>query len=225
MLNVRRGWPALLLVVVCLAIAGCSEPPPPEPEEPPPPPPPTPEEIADKIIADLGLNEPLPAPGSRMNQQASDKFKKLVQQSKTQHSATPEGKRALQIVSQKLDQRIRALENTGLWEHALTHIQGHKILNPGSSKWDATQELAMAEMRKPRVEVIGFLYDGTTGQNMAILEFYLPIRKETHEHRVRVGEEFYGLKLERIIGNNQGVTLEYQETGQSFDVLTKSARQ
>ncbi len=225
MVTLRRGWPAILLVVLCLAIAGCSEPPPPEPDEPPPPPPPTPEELAGKAIADLGLDGPIPKPGSRLNKQAGDKFKTLVQQTKTRLSGSQDGKRALQIVSRKLDQRIRALADAGLSEHVLAHVEAHKILNPGSTKWDTTEELAMAELTKPQVNIIGFLYDGTTGQNKAILEFYLPIRKETHEHQVRVGEEFYGLELVRIIGNNQGVTLEYRETGQTFDVLTKSARQ
>lgn len=80
----------------------------------------------------------------------------------------------------------------------------------------------MAELRKPRVNIIGFMT--TQGQDSVLLEFYLPIEKKTEKQQVRVGEEFYGLKLTEIIGNNQGVRFEYLETGQVFDVLKKSAR-
>ena len=56
------------------------------------------------------------------------------------------------------------------------------------------------------------------------MEFYLPKERKTEKRQVRVGEEFFGLQLTEIIGNNQGVRFEYLDTGQSFDVLKKSTR-
>jgi len=77
-----------------------------------------------------------------------------------------------------------------------------------------------AGLAKPQVDIVGFFYDGTRDTDAAILDFYLPLTGETHRERVSEGEEFYGLTLVQIIGNNQGVQLEYEETGQTFDVLT-----
>ena len=74
------------------------------------------------------------------------------------------------------------------------------------------------------VTITGFYTDGTTNQTAAFLDFYLPIQKTTYSHQVRVGEEFYGLRLAAIIGNNQGVTMESMETDQTFDILMSSAR-
>lgn len=223
----RRGWPAIFCIALCLGYVGCSSEPEPKQaeEEEAPPPPPTPEEIANKIVTDLGLNAPLPASGARLAKEASDKMKTVARQAKNVNSATPEGKRALQIVSRRVDQRIGALEQAGAWDHALATIEVYEILNDGSHKWDTTKQTAMAELTKPKVTIVGFWYDGTTDQNAALLEFYLPISRETKRERVRVGEEFYGLKLTEIIGKNQGVRLEYKETGKTYDVLTASASQ
>ena len=68
--------------------------------------------------------------------------------------------------------------------------------------------------------VQGFYIDGKTNQTAVFMEFYIPSEKRSYKEQVRVGEEFYGLKLVEIIGDNQGVTLEYLETDETFDVLS-----
>ena len=221
--SVPRALSLLAVLAMALCMAGCAEKEPERPDTPPPPPPPTPQEIADKIMTTLQLNQPLPALGSTMPKQASTSFLNAIRNAKSQHSANPVGKQALQIVSQQLDSRLRALENNQLWEHALTYCDAHLVLNPDSHKFDRTREKAVAELRKPRVTIRGFYTDGNTNQTAVFMDFYLPITKESHREQVRVGEEFYGLKLVAIIGNNQGVTMEYLETGEATDVLAGTA--
>ncbi len=214
----------LFLLAICacvMTVPACAPKEPPKPAEPPPPPPPTPEEISAKIVTEIGLNNPLPAPGAVMTVEEVQAFKSAVQKAKNQNNSSPDGKRALQLTSSKLDERIRALEENQLWEHALTMIEGYEILNAGSPKWSATKELAVAELAKPKVTIVGFMT--THDQNSVLLNFYLPIQKTNQRQQVRVGEEFFGLKLVEIIGDNQGVRLEYSNTGQVYDVLTKSA--
>lgn len=221
--TVHRALSLVAVLAMAFCIAGCAEREPKKPDTPPPPPPPTPQEIADKIMTDLQLVGPLPAAGATMPKQASANFLNVIRTAKSQHSTGEDGKRALQIVSQNLDSRLRALENNQLWEHVLTYCDGHIALNPGSHKFDRTREKAIAELRKPRVTIEGFFFDGKTDQTAVFMNFYLPIEKETYRQQVRVGEEFYGLKLVSIIGNNQGVTMEYLETDDTFDVLSGSA--
>lgn len=215
--DIRRGVSLLAVLAMAFFVAGCEEKPPPEPEAPPPP---TPEEIAAKIVSDLQLNGPLPAPGSTMPKNASQQFLSTVRAAKNQNAASEDGKRALSFVSQELDRRLRALESNGLWEHVLTYCDAHLIFNPNSRKFDRARDKAVVELRKPRVTVQGYYIDGKTNQTAVFMEFYLPSEKQTYKEQVRVGEEFYGLKLVEIIGDNQGVTLEYLETDETFDVLS-----
>lgn len=215
--DIRRGVSLLAVLAIAFFAAGCEEKPPPEPETPPPP---TPQEIAAKIVSDLQLKSPLPAPGSTMPRNASQKFINTVRTAKSQNSASDDGKQALAFVSQELDRRLRTLESQELWEHVLTYCEAHLIFNPGSRKFDRARDKAVVELRKPKVTVHGFYIDGNTNQTAVFMDFYIPTEKKTYREQVRVGEEFYGLKLVEIIGNNQGVTLEYQETDETFDVLT-----
>ena len=214
----QRALSLLAVVAMAFCVTGCGEREP-KKSETPPPPPPTPEEIADKIMTDLQLKEPLPAVGSTMPEQASAKFLNAVRSAKTRNSTSADGKQALLLVSQKLDSRLRALVKNELWEHVLTYCDGHLILNPGSPKFNRTREKTISELRKPKVTIDGFFFDGNTKQTSVFMDFYLPIEKKTYRAQVRVGEELYGLKLVEIIGNNQGVTMEYLETDETFDVL------
>jgi len=213
----RRSIPIFMLIALMGGVTGCAEKEPPKPATPPPPPPPTPEEIAAKIIADAGLNEPLPTEGATFAKEAAEALKRKLATAKRGHSETPDGQRALQIVNQQVDQRIRALEGAKAWEHVVGTIEGFEALNPGSPKWQQSKESAIMELQKPKVTIIGFM------QDTAILNFYLPITKETNKESVRAGEEFYGITLVEVIGNNQGVRLRYGATGETFDVFTKSA--
>ena len=218
--SIQRIFSLFAVLAFALVLAGCGER---KPPEPPPPPPPTPEEIAAKIIADLRINQALPAPGSTLPAEASRNFLNAVRGAKTQNSISTDGKQAMLIVSQKLDVRLRALDKNELWEHLLNYCDAHLILNPGSKKFTRSRDKAIAELKKPRVTVEGYFHDGNTGQTAVFMNFYLPIEKVTRQEEVRVGEEFYGLKLVQIIGKNQGVTMEYMETDETYDILSERA--
>lgn len=86
-------------------------------------------------------------------------------------------------------------------------------------------KLAKAELEKPQITIKGIVKDGTTGIKIALLDIYLPNQKETINDRIRVGEEKYGIKLQQVIGNDQGLLFEYGSTGETFEVMTNKARQ
>jgi len=113
MLYLRRFLPVLVVLIAVCSFVGCAEKEPPPPAEPPPPPPPTPEEIAAKIVAESGIGDPLPEASATFPQEAADKLKNRLRSAKNQNNSTPDGQRALQLVNQQLDQRIRALEGSG----------------------------------------------------------------------------------------------------------------
>ena len=209
------------LVLLTVLLSACKEK---EPEGPPPPPPPTPQEIAAKLATEWQLNAPLPPPGIQIAPQAARQYIGTIRSGVTEHSATPEGKEALRIVSRQLDQRLRSMENNELWGPALLLCDAHAVLNPGSHRFDLTRERAVVELKKPQVTVDGFYEDIASGQTAAFLSYYLPLEGATHKEKVRLGEEMYGLKFVEIIGKNQGITFEYVATGDTFDVFRQSVQ-
>jgi hypothetical protein len=212
---------ALILTILFVGCSGESEPA--LTDAPPPPPPPTPQEMATEIVKSINLDAPPPPPGSKFPPAEADKIKNVIKQKKTALSTTEDGKRALAMVSRRIDQKLRTFEQSQLWEHVLVFSELHTILNPGSKKFVEVQQRAVAELQRPEVTVKGFVSDGNSGQKIAFLDIYLPLEGETINDRMRIGEEKYGIKFVEVIGRDQGVLFEYMATGDTFEVLTSKA--
>lgn len=216
----------LTILSVTLFLPGCGE------EEAPAattpkftaPPPPTPEQIAAKIADEIGLNVALPAPGSTLPPGSANAFKSNITRIKNEQAGTEEGLVVLGIVSGKLENRIRQVERGKLWHHLIIYEEGYRVLNPRSQKFKRQRDKAIIELKRPSVKVTGFMYDGRNDFTIAFLEIHMPLEDILYEERVRAGEEIHGLKLLKIIGNNQGVTLEFIESGDIFDVYMDSAK-
>jgi hypothetical protein len=194
-------------------------------EAPPPPEPPTAAQIVQEIVNAGQLDSPIPAEGTVIPADAAAQYKGIFQQQKSKHQNTPEGKEALNIVTRKVEKRIRQMEMAKAWEPLLLLTQVYDILVPGSQKFARQTNLAVAELQKPQITIKGIVRDGTTGIKIALLDLYLPSEKETVNDRIRVGEEKYGVKLQEVIGNDQGLLFEYRKTGETFEVLTAKASQ
>lgn len=215
----------LYMLLAMVFIIGCAakEEEPEEEEAPPPPPPPTPEEIAAKIVNDLGLDGPVPGPGSSIQASEAQRLLEITKQQNVQLSATEDGKRSLAIVSNKIDSRIRACFNNEAWSHVLAYSEMHLVLEPGSVKFLNERTKAIAELKKPKVTLKGILNDPSTNRQIANLEIFLPLENRTVSETMTLGDQMYGLKFTEVVGNNQGVVFEYLETGDFFEVLTKAA--
>lgn len=216
---------AVLAMAGCVAFPGCDTQPgarPDQPESPEAPPPPTPEEIAQKEISDLGLDQALPRRGARLSAGMRQNILSQFRSTKNRLSGKPEGEAALEIIKTRLEERIRAAERNELWEHTLTYIDAHGILDPDSKKFSFVRDRALTELRKPRVTVRGL--PEFDGQKIAMLSIYLPMTSETHFERMRVGEEMHGIKLLGIFGEDKGVRIEYLETGDREVVYLPTAK-
>ena len=186
--------------------------------------PPTPEEIAGSIVDEMGLSAPLPPPGSTLPPGSAAAFKADITRVKNEQMATEEGVAVLGIISGKLENRIRQVERSKLWHHVLIYEEAYRVLNPRSQKFKRQRDKAIIELKRPSVSLTGFMYDGRNDFTIAFLEINMPLEDILYEERMRLGEEIHGLKLIKIIGNNQGVTLEFLESGDVFDVYMKSAQ-
>lgn len=186
------------------------------------PPPPSPEEVAQKIIADAQLNAPMPTRGSSLPPSVRQTMLDLLRREKNRLQGTEDGDQALAIVARKVDGRVRQYERAELWEHALTLCDAHLIFNPSSKKFNHTRDKALLELRKPRVVVKG-LHE-VDGRKIAFLSFYLPMTNETFSERMAMGEEMHGARLLGVFGRNRGVRMEYLETGERFIAYVPAAK-
>lgn len=217
---------ALLGLGTLAGFAGCSSEPaserPDKPELSDAPPPPTPEELANKEMSGLGLNDPLPRPGARLSALMRNNILNQYRELDNRLSQTPEGKGALKIIAGKLEQRIQAVRRVELWEYVLTYIDAYKILEPDSTKFNLLHDQALSELRKPKVTVHGL--PEFEGRKIAVLDIYVPVKSESHLVRMRIGEEMYGIKLLDIFGDDKGVKIEYLDSGDRAIIYLEAAK-
>lgn len=213
-----------ILLAVSLLLPGCGA------EEPPvvvtkkaAPPPPTPEQIATMITQKLGLNGPLPAAGTTLPPGTARTFKASVTSIREKQMGEEEGLEVLGFISSTFEKRIKQVERAKLWHHLIVYEEGYRVLNPRSQKFKRQRDKAIIELKRPSVTLTGFMYDGRNDFTIVYMNVHMPLEDKVYEERMRPGEEIHGLKLVKVIGNNQGVTFEFIENGDIFDVYTKSA--
>lgn len=215
-----------MAIVAALAIVGCpgsNEPRKPTTAvDPNAPPPPTPEELARQTITELGLDQPLPPPGSRLS--ASVRATTLTQfrAKHTQLSATPEGQIALKTIQETLEKKIDAYQQGGYWEYVITYADAYAIFQPESRKYLQAKEKAEVELRKPRVTVHGL--PSVDGHQIALLKIYVPLSSQTYDERLSVGEDAHGVRFIEVFGNSRGIRWEFMETGERFVAYLPSAK-
>ena len=216
-----RRFALIAVALLALVGTGCEEE---EPDEPviEAPPPPTPEEVAQQIRQTTGLNAPPPPAGAVMPPGAGQQFISAVQAAKTQHQATEEGKAALKMVSQDLDNRIKTFEQNEMWDFVIVGIDAYEILQ-GPGKYSRLRTEAEIELRKPRVTLKGII--DVNGTPTALMELYMPLsgQRITGE-RMALGERKHGIKFNRVIGNFRGAEFIYEETQDPFEAYPPTTR-
>ncbi len=216
---------AAVMVMAALAVVGCNKDEPTRPSttvDPNAPPPPTPEELARQAITELGLDQPLPPPGSRLVSSVRATTLSQFKARYTQLNATPEGQIALKTVQKSLEDKIEAYNKGEFWEYVITYADAYKIFQPQSRKFEQMVEKAQTELRKPRVTVHGL--PSVAGHQVALLKIYVPLTSETFDERLSVGEDAHGVKFVGVFGNGRGIRWEFMETGERFVAYLPSAK-
>jgi hypothetical protein len=185
-----------------------------EPVDPSLPPPPTAQEIAQKIIADAQLDIPVPAGRGRFPASVKSSMLGVLRSAKTEHSATPIGKEALEHVVGRLDKRIGDFSDVKAWQYIMVFIEAREIFEPNSKQYGSLKDEAYTQLMKPEVKVTGL--PTIDGRKLILLLFYLPMTDKYYKETVQVGDEIHGLRVVNVFGQDRGVTLEYLETGELF---------
>lgn len=218
---------ACILIGSLLACIGCDE-----GNLPPPPPPPgagtaTTESITAEIekglqplyqfVPTLTRQTPVPpAFGEPLKQQLKEETKK--------YQGTPEGKEALRKVVRHLEDVLKVARDAQNGLAVLLICDLIKIVEPNNSRVPRYEKWATIEKNRPVVMLRGWYEDREKDPPViyAFIEVYLPENGEVEHLRVREGDEFLGLKFLKIIGKRRGMLLEYQKTGDRFEVYLRS---
>ena len=200
---------AVLAVLCLVALSACKKDPPPPPT-PPPPPPPTAEALEQRVMEKV---EPLISADAQSGKAMTETLSKEVASLKTEQNGASAQKR----LQNQFIEKLKAAHQEEKWDLVVNLCDAVDILDPGNTRTSRYRDRAMDEKNRPVVTMKGIMeIEGVTN---VFLEIYLPTTSTTVSKQVREGEEFEGLILEKIIGNNQGVRLKYLKTDTSFDVM------
>ncbi|MBN2309503.1 MAG: hypothetical protein JXR94_11060 [Candidatus Hydrogenedentes bacterium] len=202
-----------LVVLALIVLPACKkEEAPPPPPPPPPPAPPTAEELYQGAIGTIEatlIPENADSPG---------KVRAALQGIQGELRAKQNGETALLKIANDLKDRQKQAFANEKWDMVIVVSEGVEFFEPGNGRTARYLERALAEKNRPRVTVKGFYTDQETGAVIVFMDCYLPEQKKTEQVEARVGDEFFDLKLERIIGRNSAVELTYLRTGNKYQV-------
>ncbi len=198
----------LIAMVALFALTGCEKEPPPPPPAPPPPPK-TADELYNKVMTTV---RPLIVNDAAIGPVLAEALTKELGSLKAEVNGT----KAQQRVADDLITQLKDARGAEQWDLVLNLCAGLDVLEPGGTRTPNYREQAMAEKARPIVTVKGFFeQDGVTN---VFMDVYVPTTGKTESVKRREGEEFFGLVLERIVGNKKAIQLRYKPTGASFRV-------
>lgn len=195
----------MLLAAALVFLPACTPEPEPEPEDEPPPEP-TPEEYRQQLRGVIGtLTMPgVPAPPDPTIQDILNQ----VQSRRMQLAATENGRRAIQLITQDVDEAIRTARSEEEWRKVKALCMLFMALQPGNERYASLMERAEIMMNRPQITVTGFVE--VDGELYAFMDLFDPKTGTTTNYRRREGEEFHDvMRLVRIVGNQQAIEVEY----------------
>jgi len=197
----------ILSLLVVFVLAGCekAEPVPvkaPEQEK-------TPEQIVDLIKKDMAPLAMAAGGGMLAEKDKQDIIAKL-RTHKATYQTKENGIIALERITGEMESAIKMVRDAQRWKLVLSCLEIYDVLQPGSAKYQRLKSMAELQMKKPRVKLKGFFRDETSNDQLyAFVQITDPVAGKVYQEQMREGEEKYGIRFNRIIGNQQGVEFEY----------------
>lgn len=212
----KYSWRVLgltvMLLVAAACVSGCAEPEPEEPEQPPPPPPPSAQQLHGQIMSKIN---PLLASGG---EEAGKMIVQALQTELPKVKAELNGPSAIKLVGIDVNKALLAQQEAGNWEVVLNLCEAYDVIDPTNQRTKRYRNRAETELSRPRVRVQGFYDDHTTGVKTVFLEVTHPRSGEMKQVQVREGEQFEGLELVSIQGDNKILRFRHIATDKTFEV-------
>lgn len=176
---------------------------------PPPPPEPTVDEIYNEMKNAISAFW-RPLSGAQSLQQGEiDMGIQNLNGAKTSHQSHKNLPEAVNRLKRDIEDLIRDATKDDRWRCVVAGCLAYEALDPANTRFKKDLEKALVMLARPKVWVLGF----TTVDNETYIHFRVEYRDpvKIENERARVGEEFANgiIRVEEIIGNQQGVRLNY----------------
>jgi hypothetical protein len=216
-----RLWkPFLITLVAAIVVAGCTpaEKPPEEPEAPPPP---TAEEIQREITGPvMPLVQSYNLPWREFKQIPEGQPSAALEQvraARARHIAGENGEEGIRRSADFIEAQLRSAYETEAWPLTTFLYNALRTVMPQrADNYTPFFDRAMVFLNMPRPTVTGFFVQGSAP--VVFIDVLIPSSGQVDRVQVREGEEFHGLVLVEIKGNNRGAIIEHMETGEIIDL-------
>lgn len=202
------------MLLGALALTACQE------EAPDPetiaPPPPTAGELANEIRQ--GYSSQIQAVTNRghLTPQMMNEARNGLLQKTNAVRGEENGPQAIQVVTWELADEASEAYVRKKWGLCLLAGSLFQSLERNDTRLNRIMERSDLEIRRPIITNLSFMtVDGDTTVFVRGRMF----DGSTFNERVSVGDNFLGLRLERIVGRQKGVRVQYLATGQIYDVM------
>jgi len=177
-----------------------------------PPPPPSPEETRQASAKlwqsistrQLDQNETL--------DQWIQRSRGEINQFRQRHGVTTTGAQEMNSIAKRSSALMQQFMEDGKWGLAAVFNDQVLVLDSSNSRALRAKKKIETERNKPKVVLTGFFHDRDSGELRVLFKVTIPQTKEEESVDVEVGDEFFGYKLKGVVGDNQGVIIEYLET-------------
>lgn len=168
----------------------------------------TPETIATKLRTPLA---PLltVGPGAEIPQSVRQQVVQTMQSVCAMHRTTENGKQAIERVAAEVEMVVDKARDAKLWSLALAGAEVYEVLVPGNNKYGRLKQICNAYLMMPKVTIKGFFNVDLEKDEIYAFLNVSHANGTTKSVKARVGEEFEGFRFVRIIGEQQGIELEY----------------
>ena len=202
-------WLAITVVSMSLLVSCETEQGTPENQPPPPPSPEETREAARKLWQGLS---------ARKADQEEDldawrqRSRGEISQFKSKHGVTATGQQELLSTAKKASDVMQQSMDDGKWKRASVFNDQVLALDSSNSRALRAKKKIDKELNKPSVALKGFFHDRESGELRVLFEVTDRTTGAKESVDVEVGDEFFGYKLNSVLGDNQGAIIEYMET-------------
>ena len=177
-----------------------------------PPPPPSPEETREasrKLLQGLAARRA--AQGETLDEWRQ-RGRGEISQFKSKYGVTSTGQQEILSVARRSSERMQQAVDEGWWRRAGVFNEQVLTMEPSNSRALRVKKKIDKELNKPKLMLTGFFRDRESGELRVLFEVKDPVTGVKESVDVEVGDEFFGYKLKSVVGDNQGVIVEYLET-------------
>ncbi|MBI5093422.1 MAG: hypothetical protein HZB26_13400 [Candidatus Hydrogenedentes bacterium] len=206
-----------VLVMVLATMVGCEDAKKKEAEKAPPPKIRTKGEVAGDFQPAYRPLQDAVAAGQDVPRETGAAIAGALGSAKGKNAAEPNGPDAISQVTSELEDLVKAANDKQLWGTVVSACDALAAMDPSSPKVARYKDKAILQLNRPVVKITASTKIGD-GKTVFFFDVFLPDKNKTESQKVSVGDEFCGLRFVEVIGNDEGVKLEYKAVGDTFDV-------